>query len=66
MKDNQNKVYFVRYTCRKDNGTIVEQFDDKTNLVGSWSEANKLMQGYIEVFNVGCTKGIWRGIIKTL
>lgn len=66
MSNLTEKVYFVRYTCRTCDGHIVEQFDDKTNLVGSWSEANKLMQSYVEVFNVDCKKGIWRGVIKTL
>ena len=66
MSKLTEKVYFIRYTCRTCDGHIVEQFDDKTNLVGSWSEANKLMKSYVEVFNVDCKKGIWRGVIKTL
>ena len=66
MSKLTEKVYFVRYTCRNSLNQIVEQFDDMTNLVGSWGEANKLKEGYVEVFNVDCKKGIWRGVVKTL
>jgi len=66
MTNTNEKVYFVRYTCRTSDGKIVDQFDDKTNLVGSWSEAEKLRIAYVDIFNADCKKGIWRGVVKTL
>ena len=66
MTNTNEKVYFVRYTCRTCEGRIVEQFDDTTNLVASWHEAEQLRKGYVDVFNADCKKGIWRGVVKTL
>ena len=66
MTNTNEKVYFVRYTCRDCNGHIVAQLDDTTNLVGSWHEAEQLRKGYVDLFNVDCKKGIWRGVVKTL
>ena len=66
MDFSENKVFFVRYTLRTANGCIVDQMDDKTNLFNSWSDANKEMGAKLDVFNAGCTKGIWRGTIHAL
>ena len=66
MDFSKNKVFFIRFTLRSTDGRIVEQMDDTQNLFNSWSEANREMKAKLDAFNVGCTKGVWRGTIHAL
>ena len=66
MSKFTEKVYFIRYTCRTSDGSIVEQFDDTSNLFCTWGDADKAKKAHLDVFNVDCKKGVWRGVVKTL
>lgn len=57
--------FYIHYVC-KDGNKVVEEFDDFTNLVSTKKEAQKLKEGYLDVFNCDCKKGIWSGRIHSL
>ena len=58
--------FYIHYVCKDSYGNVVDQFDDYTNLVGTKKEAQKLRDGYLDVFNCDCKKGIWSARIRTL
>lgn len=56
-------MFYIHYTCRAQGGAVIEQFNDTHNLFTSKKQAGEQMQKNLEVFNVGCTKGIWAGAV---
>ena len=54
-------MFFINYICREQNGTIVESFNDTSNVFLSRKTAKEEAAKKVVVFNTGCVRGVWEG-----